>query len=171
MTAPPAGLQALDRIDPARLERDRRSGPHWDGGQWHDGAVRGVASGGGWTWLSRDGARWWALPAPGRAALRHEGAWWTKERGVWLLVHDGQPWVWRRFQDWDAQGLFHLGTGTEMVYSRDFARVALVTPGRGAAVFDARTGEEMARIPEEEMPPRRRPRMPRVEPPPEVFAR
>ncbi len=39
-----------------------------------------------------------------------------------------------------------------MIYSKDFARVAVITPGAGAEVFDAATGEELARIPEERLP-------------------
>jgi hypothetical protein len=59
-----------------------------------------------------------------------------------------------------------------MVYSKDFARVAVITPGEGAEVFDAATGEELARVPEERMPPRRRPRIPaELALPADVFAR
>jgi hypothetical protein len=156
-----AGLGALDVTDPASFGRDRRAGAHWDGEAWHDGNVRGVVRDDGWLRLQRDGERWWAFAGDeGRAQLRHDGVWWTKERGIWFVVHDGQPWAWRSFQDWDAQGLFQPGTGTEMVYSKDFARVAVITPGRGAEVFDAATGRELAAIPEERMPPRRRPRVP-----------
>ncbi|HEX4047944.1 MAG TPA: hypothetical protein VH309_08930 [Elusimicrobiota bacterium] len=152
-------LEALDGVDPAKLRRDRRTGAHWDGDVWHDGEVRGFVREEGLLRLQRDGSRWWAF-AGGRAELRHDGVWWTKENGAWYVVHEGQPWAWRSFQDWDAQGLFQPGSGTEMVYSKDFSRVAVITPGAGAAVFDAATGAELARIPQERMPPRRRPKAP-----------
>jgi hypothetical protein len=47
-----------------------------------------------------------------------------------------------------------------MIYSKDFARVAVITPGQGAEVFDATTGEKLASVPEESLPPRRRPKIP-----------
>jgi hypothetical protein len=149
----------LDAVDPAAFARDRRAEPHWDEKAWHDGPIRGLVRNGEWLSLAHDGSRWWAF-AGGRAELRHDGVWWTKENGVWLVVHDGQPWAWRSFQDWGAQGLFHPNSGTEMVYSKDFARVAVITPGEGATVFDAATGEAFARIPEKRLPPRRRPKAP-----------
>jgi hypothetical protein len=144
-------------LDPSDLGRDRRRGGHWDGIAFHDGEVRGLARDGGWLWLRRDGSDWWAF-AGGGAQVRREGVWWTKANGVWFAVHDGEAWARRSFQDWKAEGLFHPASGTEMVYSEDFRLVALVSPGRGAEVFDARTGEKVADIPEESLPPRRRPR-------------
>lgn len=166
-----ADLAALDSVDPAAFGRDRRPGPHWDGEVWHDGAERGLSLGGGWLpLLSKDG-RWWAF-AGGSAQVRHDGAWWIKENGLWYVVHQGRPWAWRSFQDWGAQGLFEPRSGAEMVYSADFSRVAMITPGDGAVVFDAATGEKLARIPEERMPPRRRPKVPaEMLHPPEGFAR
>ena len=169
----PAGLETLDETNPAALSRDRRAQSHWDGDAWHDGDVRGLVRGGAWLRLQHDGARWWAFAGDqGPAQLRHDEVWWMKERGIWFVVHEGRPWAWRSFQDWDAQGLFEPGSGTEMVYSKDFARVAVITPGEGATVFDAATGEELARIPEEKLPPRRRPKAPgELARPPEVFFR
>lgn len=155
-----AGLGALDGLDPAALGRRGRPGDGWDGDVWRGPGARGLARDGGWLWLKRDGERWWAF-AGGRTELFHDGVWWVKERGVWLVVHDGEPWAWRAFQDWDARGLFHPASGTEMVYSKDFARVAVISPGRGALVYDAATGEETAFVPEERMPARRRPKAPR----------
>ncbi len=164
-------MAALDEVDPVALGRDRRPGAHWDGDQFHDGGVRGLVRDGGWLWLRRDRGNWWAF-AGGRAELRRDGVWWTKERGLWFVVHDGTEWARRSFQDWDAEGLFHLESGTEMVYSRDFSRVALVTPGEGAEIFDAATGEKLADIPEARMPPRRRPRTPsELTLPSDIFAR
>jgi len=164
-------LALLDAVAPEEFSRDRNPRPHWDGGVWHRGAERGLAREDAWLPLRLEGGRWWAF-AGGGAQLRHDGVWWTKQRGVWLVVHEGRPWAWRSFQDWGAQGLFQPDSGTEMVYSQDFARVALITPGQGAVVYDAATGETLARIPEERMPPRRRPRRPpELDLPPDVLAR
>jgi hypothetical protein len=59
-----------------------------------------------------------------------------------------------------------------MIYSKDFARVAVITPGEGAEVFDAATGVELARIQEERMPARRRPKAPsEFSLPSDVFAK
>lgn len=159
MTAATADLSALDTVDPARFGRDRDPRPHWDGDAWHDGRERGLSAGGAWLPLRLDHGRWWAY-AGGGAQLRHDGVWWAKARGVWFVVHEGRLWAWRSFQDWDAEGLFQPDTGTEMVYSRDFARAAVITPGQGAMVYDAATGEPLGQIPETLMPLRRRPRRP-----------
>jgi hypothetical protein len=165
-----AGLDALDFADPATLEPGRRAGARWDGDEWRDGDVRGFVHDAAWLRLEHAGGRWWAFAGDqGQAALRHDGVWWIKERGVWFVVHDGQPWAWRSFQDWDAQGLFQPGSGTEMIYSKDFARVEVIAPGEGAEVFDAATGKSLMRIPEERMPPRRRPKGPPVLDPATVF--
>jgi hypothetical protein len=127
---------------------------------------------GGWAWLYRDGARWWAVADGRTVLLRHDGVWWTKEQGLWFVVHDGEPWAWRRFHEWDSSGLFQPGSGAQMVYSKDFARVAVIAPGEGAEVFDAVTGELLEKIPESLMPPRRGPKVPRPQDlPPDVFAR
>jgi len=167
-----ASLLALEDVDPAALARDRRATPHWDGEQWHAGAARGMIRGRGWAWLYRDGPRWWARAGSAPPLVRHDGVWWTKQGGFWFVLHDGVPWAWRPFRDWDAQGLLQPGTGTEMVYSKDFKTVALVTPGAGAEVFDAATGVLIGRIPEARMPPRRRPKIPEsLTLPPDVFVR
>jgi hypothetical protein len=42
----------------------------------------------------------------------------------------------------------------------------VITPGEGAEVFDARTGALIGRIPEDRMPPTRRPQPPRALPVP-----
>jgi hypothetical protein len=176
--APPAGLLALstrpvprragaagtatladaEAFDPAKAGSDRRRKAHWDGAVWHDGRVRGEARERRWLWLLRDRSRWWGL-AGRDPLLRRGGLWWVRRKGLWFAVHDGQAWAWRSFQDWDAGGLYQPDTGMAMVYSRDFRRVALVTPGRGAEVFDARDGRLLARVPQNAMPRRRGPRV------------
>lgn len=157
----PISLAALEQLDPAGLHRDHRARSHWDGREWHDGSAHGLIRNGTWAWLYHDGPRWWTLAGePQRAALLHDRLWWTKQDGIWFVIHDGEPWVWRSFHDWNAQGLFQPASGTEMVYSRDFARVAIIAPGAGAEVFDAKSGELLARIPEGNLPPRQRAKPP-----------
>lgn len=158
---PPASkLSALESIDPEVLPADRRRAAHWDEGSWHDGHARGLARDGGWVWLDKDGERWWGLAAQ-TSLVRHQQRWWLREQGVWCLLHQGEPWVWRRFQDWGQEGLYHPATGTEIVYSADLARAAVITPGEGAVVYEILSGRELGRIPEEFMPARRRPKAPR----------
>ncbi|HAZ08091.1 MAG TPA: hypothetical protein DCZ01_06120 [Elusimicrobia bacterium] len=157
---PPASkLSALEPIDPEVLPADRRRAAHWDGDSWHDGQARGLTRDGGWVWLDKDGERWWGLAAQTPLVL-HQKRWWLREQGVWLLLHQGEPWVWRRFQDWGEEGLYHPATGTEIVYSADLSRAAVITPGEGSVVYDILTGRELGRIPEELMPARRRPKAP-----------
>ena len=112
-------------------------------------------------WLEKDGQRWWGL-VDSTPLVRHQRLWWLRQSGVWLVLHEGEAWAWRHFQDWNAaEGLFHPATGTEIVYSPDFSRAAVITPGEGAVVYDAFSGAEIGRIPEEAMPARRRPRAPK----------
>ncbi|MDX6770397.1 MAG: hypothetical protein SF051_12755, partial [Elusimicrobiota bacterium] len=159
-----APLRWLESVDPdgAAAPSDRRRDGHWHADEdppvYHAGPGRGLAREDAWLWLSRLERRWWALPDAGRAPwLRHRGRWWTRERGVWFVLHEGEAWAWRRFARWEAEGLIHPGTGTAIVYSADFARAAVVTPGRGAVLFDAVSGAEIARWSEAELPPRWRP--------------
>jgi hypothetical protein len=153
-----ASAASIAEIDPAHLPRDSRPEAHWDGKRWHDGHARGELLNDGWATYYHDADGWWSQAGPtAQPLLRRGGVWWLKTDGLWFVLHDGVAWARRSFQDWDAEGLFHPGTGTEMIYSRDFTRVAVVTPGEGAVVFDAVTGHEVAAIPEALMPARRRP--------------
>jgi len=164
----PVGLASVEGLDPSALTKDRQTGAHWDGGEWHDGAARGVEKDGAWLWAYRSGGSWWSLAGqPPQPLVNHDGVWWLKQQGVWFAVHQGEPWAWRGFADWGAQGLFHPGSGTQIVYSSDYSRAAVVTPGQGAEVFDAHTGALLERIPEEQMPAKRRPQAPEVLPTPQ----
>lgn len=163
-----ADLSAAEDLNPAALARDRHAGPHWDKNQWHDGPARGLEQGGSWLWTYRDGARLWALAGrPAEPLLRRGSVWWMKHEGMWFVVHDGEPWALRNFADWGAQGLFQPATGTQIVYSSDYSRAAVITPGNGAEVFDARTGALIGSIPEDRMPAPRRPKMPESLPTPQ----
>ena len=158
----PYALDQVEAHDPRRgAAADRRRAPHWhDGRRWHDGPAQGVAADARWLWLWKRKARWWAAPEPEKPPLlRHGALWWGKQRGVWFALHEGELWSWRRFADWDAEGLIRLADGVELVYSAGFDKVAVITPGAGAVLYDARTGAELGEWREDEMP-RRRPRAP-----------
>jgi len=158
---PPHSLElgALEAVVPEEIASDRRRDAHWDGETWHERSAHGLAREGGWLWVVKDRARWWGQAAR-TSLVRHQNLWWLRKNDVWLVLHEGEPWAWRHFQDWDeAEGLFHFGTGTEIVYSPDLSRAAVITPGEGAVVYDARSGVEIGSIPEEEMPARRRPKV------------
>ncbi|MCR4295697.1 MAG: hypothetical protein NUW21_09205, partial [Elusimicrobia bacterium] len=160
----PSRPYELDRIeahDPRRSRvADRRRKPHWDPGhRWHDGAATGVAADARWLWLWKEKTRVWAVGEQASPLLRHRALWWGKQKSVWFALHDGQLWSWRRFSDWDAEGLIRLVDGVELVYSADFAKVAVITPGAGAVLYDARTGAELGHWLEHELP-RRRPSAP-----------
>lgn len=152
-------LEAIEGILPETFADDRRRDPHWDEGSWHQGRTRAVVRSQGWVGVEKSGARWWGLVGQ-EPLVRHRELWWIRRQGVWLVIHQGEPWAWRHYQDWDAEGLFHPATGTEIVYSSDLSRAAVITPGEGAVVYDASTGTEIGRIPEELMPARRRPKAP-----------
>ncbi|MDP3544280.1 MAG: hypothetical protein Q8T11_17580, partial [Elusimicrobiota bacterium] len=154
----PYELDRLEAHDPRRSRvADRRVKPHWDpGDRWHDGPATGVAADARWLWLWKEKTRVWAVGEPGLSPLlRHRELWWGKQKGVWFALHDGQLWNWRRFSDWDAEGLIRLTDGVELVYSADFTKVAVITPGAGAVLYDARTGAELGHWLEHELPARR----------------
>ncbi len=158
-----APLRWLETVDPAAPAPPcRKRDGHWHGEQegrfYHAGIGRGLALDDAWLWLARLERRWWALPDAERAPwLRHRGRWWVRDDGVWFVLHEGESWAWRHFARWEAEGLIHPGTGTAIVYSADYARAAVITPGEGAVLFDALSGAELARWTEAELPPRWRP--------------
>ncbi len=158
----PYELDRIEALDPRRAGAEcRRRARHWDEGpRWHEGAARGIISDARWLWLWKEETRWWAVRTAEEAPLlRHQGLWWSKQRGVWFALHDGELWSWRRFSDWDAEGLIRLADGVELVYSADFSKAAVITPGAGAVLYDARTGAELGEWLEHELP-RHRPRAP-----------
>ncbi len=158
---------ALDDADPAAFGRDRREGAHWDSATNGTRATSTDRSatelGCGFSATARAGGPSPAIkdaPTPGATEV-----WWTKARRLWFVVHDGtgrgQEWARRSFQGLGRRRIVPArARDVEMVYSRDFARVAVITPGAGAEVFDAATGEKVADIPEARMPARRRPGTP-----------
>ncbi|MFA6028780.1 MAG: hypothetical protein WC969_02875 [Elusimicrobiota bacterium] len=151
---PPAFIERLEPPDaePAYAAWRAADGgarkPHWHAGKnaaWlHAGAAWGAGREGRWAWLIRKGARWWTPTSGSPRMVRHQDRWWWRTRDGWFVLHDGEPWLRRRFAEWAREGLIHPATGTRIVYSADGLRVAVVTPGEGWAVFDARTGELLA---------------------------
>ncbi len=138
---------------------------HWHraagAARWHHGDAVGLWEGGEWSWLLRRDKAWWAWTGPASPAfVRHAGRWWWPSGGMWFLLHDGQAWGYRHFSDLGLEGFIHPSSETRMLYSRDGRKVAVVSPGQGAALFDAETGQLLGRWGPEDMPPPKRPRAP-----------
>ncbi len=137
---------------------------HWHEGEpplYHAGAAWGAAAGGGWLWLKKSSGKWWAYTAPGQPTwLWHQGHWWWQSDGVWFMLHQGEVWGYRFFSQKRSEGLVHPGTGTQITYNADGSRAAMITPGDGAWLFDARSGEVLERMEEDAMPRRPKPRAP-----------
>jgi len=129
--------------------RGRKDEPHWHIDKantpfYHLGKAWGRADAGRWTWLLREGKRWWTVAAGAQRMVRHAGHWWWKTRDGWFLLHAGEPWAYRHFADWKSKGFIHPKSGTRIIYSADGRRVAVTAPDGGVRVFDARTGEFLA---------------------------
>lgn len=163
-------LSEIDKLaapDPEVVagHRSRSKKPHWHvhgrdhylhraaaWGRWHDKR---------WSWYLKKGKRWWISAGPKKPPLLlHRGHWWWKQGKMWFILHDGEPWGFRYFSRWKREGFIHPGTGTQIVYSADGRRVAVITPGKGAALFDAYTGRLIRRFSESEMPKKPRPKPP-----------
>ncbi len=146
---------------------------HWHadsgGALRHEGPLWGHWARQRWSWLLKHERRWW-LEVPPQARegadvpplARQGNHWWWKAGGRWFLLHQGEPWAYRSFESLRSEGLIHPETGTRMIYSADAKRVAVVTPGLGAVLFDAETGTELARWTEGQMPKPRRPAAPKT---------
>ncbi|MBI5243504.1 MAG: hypothetical protein HY922_07440 [Elusimicrobia bacterium] len=118
-----------------------RQGPYY----YHRSSEWGVGKDARWSWMILKSRNWWAAAGDSPFMVRHADHWWWRTRDGWFLLHQGEPWGWRHFADWKRAGLIHPRTGTRIVYSEDGRRVAVVTPGEEWAVFDAATGQELAR--------------------------
>lgn len=156
LSAPEAG--EVERLKPPGtspnyrdwISRESRGlEPHWhSSGQvryLHEGPLWAAPLDGRWAAMEESGRRWWALAAGDQPLVWHEDHWWWKLGDTWFLLHQGQPWAYRWFGDWERAGLANLETGTRIVYSSDGLKAAVATPGEGVAVFDLRTGEEIGR--------------------------
>jgi hypothetical protein len=128
---------------------------------YHHGKAWGMTEPGRLGWLARQGGRWWAWTAPLEPTwLSYQGRWWWNSEKVWFLLHEAEAWGYRLFLNGRAEGLIHPATGTSMIYSEDGRRVAVVTPGDGAVLFDAVTGQELGRWSQEQINPRMKPSVP-----------
>ncbi|HAM35985.1 MAG TPA: hypothetical protein DEB40_11015 [Elusimicrobia bacterium] len=160
----PAPAEAVEaaRLPGAGELSCRASGGHWHSpGLFHHREAWGLWDEQGWLWLARSGQRWWAWTDKDQPCwLWFNGHWWWSSRDVWFLLHQGQAWGYRLFGERQSEGLIHPATGTEMVYSEDGRRVAVITPGDGAWLFDARTGAVLGRWTEDQMPRKPKPRAP-----------
>ncbi len=157
---PAASLDAVEAVRPPSESCQRTDG-HWHDGIYHDQKAWASQSKDGWLWQEKSDGHWWAFTEPSQPTwLWSNGHWWWKSEGVWFLLHQGEAWGYRLFNEERAEGLIHPATGTRMLYSKDGSRVALITPGEGAWLFDAQTGKTLRRWSEEQMPAPRRPRAP-----------
>ncbi|MBI5596598.1 MAG: hypothetical protein HY928_10960 [Elusimicrobia bacterium] len=161
-TPGPAVLEALappeerpgyeDWLDKDERRR-RKAEPHWhmDGKDWvfHAGKAWGLTAEGRWAWMVEAGRRWWTVADGAQRMVRHQDSWWWKTKDGWFLLKGGEPWAWRHFPEWEGDGVIHPTRGTQVVYSADGERVAVITPGQDTQVFDARTGDLLASFPPE----------------------
>ena len=170
------GGAAIDPVSPSLAEAEsitpparetsscRQEGAHWhaEGAAlyFHDGRRWGRWGEQRWSWLERHEGGWWVWGGETEPPmLWHEDRWWWKSGGIWFLLHEGEPWGYRFFSDLKQDGFIHA-SGVRMVYSADGSRVGLITPGEGATVFDATTGQQVGHVNEDRMPRRPQPRAP-----------
>lgn len=162
-------LEKLDELDAPAIPC-KRANAHWHSeasGAWmHDKAAWGRLSGRSWAWVQKEGGRWWAWTSPeAKPVLWHQKRWWLSAQGYWFLMHDGQPWGYWFLDRWGQEG-FENVAGQQIFYSADEKKVAVVTPGRGAELYDAATGAFLGSWGEDELPRRLRPKAPDALPAP-----
>jgi hypothetical protein len=111
----------------------------------------------------KDGKRWIQSYSPrpdgklgsdSPAYQQHQGHWWWQdpESGSWYVVHDGQPWAHKYINRFKQEGLMNPQTGTQMVHTPD-GSVLIVTPGKGADVYDGKSGAFKGHQDESALPP------------------
>lgn len=156
---PAAELDLLDAPEAARKDCKRKDA-HWHqdtaGAYWHDGRSWARMQSGRWAWLERHDARWWAWPSPeGRPLVNHQDRWWLEAQGYWFLMHEGEPWGYWFIDRWGQEGFEHV-SGQQFFYSGDEKIIAIVTPGRGAELYDASSGALVESFDEAHLPARLR---------------
>ena len=160
------GPEDLERLSPPDDEkgyrgwyRDGRAKPHWHAGQrgqyFHRSSDWGLAAGEKWAWMLHAGDKWWTEGGKTPLVWHGEHWWWRQEDG-WFLLHDGQAWAYRFFEDLKHDGLFDPKSRARVIYSEDARRVAIQIPGHDTIVYDVATHEELGRIPQEPDRARRR---------------
>ncbi len=118
----------------------------------HQAGAWGRWSQGRWSWLEREGGRWWIWGSrEGPSLVWHQKHWWWETREGWLLLHQGRPWGWGYLRRWRSEG-FSSPEGVEILYSADGSRLLLVLPGQGGLLLDS-AGRLLASLREEELPP------------------
>ncbi|MHB2025707.1 MAG: hypothetical protein ACYCPQ_03570 [Elusimicrobiota bacterium] len=140
-----AQVEFVEPPDPKTKRRLNQKGWFEDGqtlyyrrqGTW------GRLNQGAWSWMRHENGHWWLWSAPSRPPLLWEKHhWWIQNAGRWFLVHNGEPWGYRYLNSWGGEG-FENADGAKIIYSKDGRRIAVSIPKKGAAVFDADTGEEL----------------------------
>lgn len=91
---------------------------------------------------------WWTLAEGNQPLVWHQDHWWWQKDGTWFLLHEGQPWAYRWFSDWESLGIFNPRTGTRIVYSEDESKVAVGAPGEETVIFDLQSGKELGEVAE-----------------------
>lgn len=126
--------------------RDRpASAPHWHGQYLHAGRLWALPFEDHWIPLQKEAGHWWTVAEGQHPLIWSQGRWWWKEDNVWFVLHDGQPWAYRWFSEWQRDGLLNPQTNTRIVYSGDELKAAVITPGTDTVLFDLRTGSEIRR--------------------------
>lgn len=149
----------LEKVKPPDTEpgyrdwyRDSRSNRgHWHPGEageyFHQPGAWGLLlEGPRWAWLPKSGDRWWA-EGPRAPMVWHARHWWWRTEDGWFLLHRGQAWAYRFFQDLERDGIIEPNSGAKVVYSADGRRAAIVIPGKETIVYDVETGEIVGRLP------------------------
>ncbi|MBI3551094.1 MAG: hypothetical protein HY077_01135 [Elusimicrobia bacterium] len=168
----PAGYKDIESARPPKLPAGDGAGSfQWQkiGGvaYYCSGAVCGRWSDSHWLWMQNQDGKWWVQsfsPRPdgtmgsdSPAFTSHQGHWWWQDsKGPWYVVHEAEPWSYRYLRRYKQEGLVHPESGVHMVHTPD-GRVMVVTPGKGAVVYDGKTGKELERVREEDLPKQRPP--------------
>ncbi|MBI4386954.1 MAG: hypothetical protein HY551_06200 [Elusimicrobia bacterium] len=134
---PPEGAAAKESGTPPKN--------HWHatiaGRLWHAGPAWAFAHGDGWVWLVCAKKRWWVLARPDQPLVWHQSRWWWKKPEGWFLLHEGEPWAYRQFQNLRRDGLVHPATGMRILYGKDGRRALVEIPGQDRISINLETNE------------------------------
>ncbi len=164
----PAGYQDIEGVKTPKLPPSGTDKFDWktigDTPYYCKGSVCGRWSDAHWVWMQNKDGKWWIQsysPRPdgsvgtdSPAYEQHQGHWWWQDdkSGSWYVVHDGQPWSHRYLSQFKQDGLVNPQTGTTMVHTPD-GNVLVVTPGKGADVYDGKTGAFKEHRDQDQLPP------------------
>ncbi|MBI5629545.1 MAG: hypothetical protein HY921_01535 [Elusimicrobia bacterium] len=154
-------LDEAEAVEPPQLKKlgAHHGKVHWhrnDSGHYlHHGDLWGSWSRGHWSWLERQDSRWWLWANASAGALAwQQGHWWLREGERWFLLHQGTPWGYQALINRWGQGGYERPDGSQLLYSADGRRVAVIVSGEGAALYDALSGEALGYWPDSELPAR-----------------